>query len=68
VPESRKAHKPDSKLLGNVSGDELEYWMSIFGDSGAGASGNSAELRLSDLENWLREFEATGRDPAKKQK
>jgi predicted RNA-binding protein with PIN domain len=64
----RKAHRPeDSKLRGNVGGDELAYWMSVFGEHGAGEPTTSAnELSLSDLENWLREFEVTGKDSAKK--
>jgi predicted RNA-binding protein with PIN domain len=70
---SMKSRKPDrqkdSKSTGNVSGDELAYWMNVFGNRTAGDSAGSAnELSLSDLENWLKDFESTGRDPAKKRK
>jgi hypothetical protein len=52
--------KVDSKRTGTVGGDELAYWMNVFGgQAGAGAAvASSEELRLSDLENWLKDFEA----------
>jgi hypothetical protein len=68
---SPKARNPrrqdDSKPVANVGGDELAYWLSVFGDPSVSSSAASAgELSLSDLENWLKDFEATGRDSAKK--
>jgi predicted RNA-binding protein with PIN domain len=64
--QSHKARHDDSKPDAHVGDDELAYWMNVFGDQAAGRSSASAgELSLSDLENWLKDFEATGRDSAK---
>jgi hypothetical protein len=62
--------KDSSKPAEAVGGDELAYWMSVFGgQAGAGASAaSSEELRLSDLENWLKEFEAREGNVAKRRK
>jgi predicted RNA-binding protein with PIN domain len=51
----------NSKRKGNVTGDELAYWMNVFGGQAAATSAPASadELRLSDLENWLKNFEAT---------
>ncbi len=70
---SRRPKKPpvshDSKPAGSLTGDELAYWMDVFGESGRGTSAASPEeLRLSDLENWLKEFEASERKAANRRK
>jgi predicted RNA-binding protein with PIN domain len=65
--QSRKSRRQNDSKPGDVGGDELAYWLSVFGDQAAGRSSASAgELSISDLENWLKAFEATGRDTAKK--
>jgi uncharacterized protein len=74
APPTGRSKRPrshgDSKRTGSVGGDELAYWMSVFGgQAGAGAAtASSEELRLSDLENWLKDFEATEGNAAKKRK
>jgi predicted RNA-binding protein with PIN domain len=65
----RRSHRPraadDSKPAGNVAGEELAYWMNVFAQSAPGEESSAAyELRLSDLENWLKVFEAAERGAA----
>jgi hypothetical protein len=57
--KSPRSHE-DAKRSGPVSGDELAYWMQVFGGQAAAGPGpaSSEELRLSDLENWLKEYES----------
>jgi len=39
--------------------DDARYWLQVFGDLSAGSIDSSPdELRLADLENWLKEFQA----------
>lgn len=63
-PRNKRPRKPrsqeDSKPAGSLGGDELAYWMRIFGSlPAAGSSAASTEeLRLSDLESWLKDYEA----------
>lgn len=59
-PRPRKSRvSKDSKSVGNVGGAELAYWMDVFSEdrSTGTSSASPEELRLSDLENWLKEFE-----------
>jgi predicted RNA-binding protein with PIN domain len=55
----KRPSMPGSKATEDASEDELAYWMGVFGESATGAGAESPDgLRLSDLENWLKEFEA----------
>jgi hypothetical protein len=70
-PRSRKPRlSDDSKPVGNVGGEELAYWMDVFSEdrSGSASLASAEELRLSDLENWLKEFEANEAKAADKRK
>ena len=54
----RRTFHDDSKPAG-LDDEDLAYWMDVFGDSPAGSASRSAdELRVADLENWLKRFEA----------
>lgn len=53
---------------GRLEQEERAYWLNVFGDQPPTDPAGSAtdEVRLSDLENWLKEFEATeGKDDDK---
>jgi hypothetical protein len=67
--QSRRAQE-DSKRKGSIDSDELAYWMNVFGGQSAAdpAPASADELRLSDLENWLKNFEAAEGDAAKKRR
>jgi len=70
-PRSRKPRvSDDSKPVGNVGGEELAYWLDVFSEdrSGSASLASPEELRLSDLENWLREFKANEGKAANKRK
>jgi len=62
-----RAVRKDSKRAGTVDSDELAYWMKVFGgQSAAGpAPATADELRLADLENWLKNFETAEGDQPK---
>ncbi len=64
------ASPEDSKREGAVAGEELAYWMRVFGGQAAAGSASASpeELRLSDLENWLKTFEAAEAKAAKKRR
>jgi hypothetical protein len=71
---SRQTHD-DPKPTAELTADELTGWLNEFGDQGpAGAGVPPEELRLADLERWVKAFEATeedlrpGRAPPKKSK
>jgi hypothetical protein len=71
---SRHRHD-DSKPTGKLSPEELAGWLNVFGDQApVGSAESPEELRLADLENWVKQFEAAEEDvrlnrtPAKKQK
>jgi predicted RNA-binding protein with PIN domain len=54
-PKSRDTTKPGA----NAAQEELDYWLQVFGE--APIDGNQPapqELRISELETWLRAFEA----------
>jgi predicted RNA-binding protein with PIN domain len=85
TPKPPKSHRPrrarsrqrhdDPKPTGKLTPDELAGWLNVFGDQGASGAGVPAEeLRLADLERWVKQFEATednvrpGRAPPKKSK
>ena len=58
VSSSRKSRSQDSKSVEKVP-DEATYWLQVFGETPTGPNDSSPEeLRLADLENWLREFQA----------
>lgn len=49
----------DAKPSARTAREELDYWLEIFGPAAAGTNDRSAEeLRLADLEAWLKEFKA----------
>jgi hypothetical protein len=59
TPPSRKSRSRDPKPIGKEVVDESKYWVQVFGDLSADSLGpSSEELRLADLENWLKEFQA----------
>ena len=59
---SRKNHD-DPKPTARLTADELARWLNEFGEQGpAGAGRPAEELRLADLERWVKEFEATEED------
>jgi hypothetical protein len=64
----RRTHTPqrhdDSKPTGRLTPDELAGWLNTFGNqSTAGpAAALPQELRLADLERWVKQFEATDED------
>lgn len=54
-PRSRDASKPGPA----AAQAELDYWLKEFGEAPAADNEpRPQELRISDLENWLREFQA----------
>src|SRR5262249_19849025 len=77
-PAAHREHKrtrspgadEESRRHGTVENDEASYWMNVFGGEAAAGPGpaSGAELLLSDLENWLKEFDAAERDAAKKRR
>lgn len=73
-PGTGRSRKPtvrdEAKTTGPLVGDELEYWMSVFGKPPEEGSGPASPdyLRLADLERWLKEFEATDEKVPKKRK
>jgi predicted RNA-binding protein with PIN domain len=68
----RQSQKPrsgnESKPIGELEPDEKAYWLKIFGDQpqAGTAAASPGELRLADLEQWLKEFEATENNVADK--
>lgn len=47
------------KPVGKDAADDLKYWLQVFGDSSSASTGaSSEELRLADLENWLKDFQS----------
>jgi predicted RNA-binding protein with PIN domain len=75
-PASRRAKQrspapdaqEDSKRKGTIDSDELAYWMNVFGGQSAAGSAPASpdELRLADLETWLKKLEATEGNATKK--
>jgi len=72
--EQKRTRSPgaeeESRRHRTVENDEVNYWMNVFGGQAAAgpAPASSEELRLSDLENWLKDFDAAERDAAKKRR
>ncbi len=69
---SRQSHD-DPKPTAKLTADELAGWLNEFGDQGPAGTGRPPEeLRLADLEGWLKQLKATedivrpGRAPPKK--
>lgn len=55
----RKSWSHDSRPVEKVAADEATYWLQVFGETPTGPNDSSPEeLRLADLENWLKEFQA----------
>jgi predicted RNA-binding protein with PIN domain len=55
-PEPTNDSKPDEK----VAMDESLYWLQVFGGLATeSTAASSGELRLEDLETWLKEFQAS---------
>jgi hypothetical protein len=59
---SRQSHD-DPKPAAKLTADELAGWLNVFGDQRPdGAGVPPEELRLADLEGWLKRFEASEDD------
>jgi len=64
-PVTRKARRAqrqplrdNSKPAGIADEEELAYWMNVFGELPADSASRSAdELRVADLESWLKRYE-----------
>lgn len=61
--KSRTQYEPQPDNI--PARDQLDYWMKVFASPAAAELPAAAadELRLADLENWLKEFQATGELP-----
>jgi hypothetical protein len=58
VPSRLAASRGSKRDKGDAS-DDLEYWQQVFGALPTGlVDASSEQLRLADLENWLKEFQA----------
>ena len=56
---SRTSPAHDSQPVTNNAPDEAKYWLQVFGELSADSiNASPEELRLADLENWLKEFQA----------
>jgi predicted RNA-binding protein with PIN domain len=54
-----KVGSSEPKLADKKTADDLKYWLQVFGEKPDNSIGSSPdELRLADLEKWLKEFQA----------
>ncbi|MBI3865606.1 MAG: NYN domain-containing protein [Planctomycetia bacterium] len=61
-PRQRKAKSPDeTKPTGSIDPHELQEWLKAF-QTGEGAAESADDRRRSDLEAWLRDFQARDRN------
>jgi len=56
--------RDDEKRAGKITPGEMGEWLHIFGGAPGAAASTAApdELRLADLERWVKQFEATGEE------
>jgi hypothetical protein len=56
---ARKSPSRESRPVKKSAPDEADYWRQVFGElSTESIKASPDELRLADLENWLKEFQA----------
>jgi len=59
APQPRKSRSHGSRPVEKTAQDDAEYWLQVFGElSTDSIAASPDELRLADLENWLKEFQA----------